>query len=479
MQLSKQFNEVASKEQNKRRGENFMRRTMKRVAALGLAGIMVGSLTACTGGSTSGQGGSQSAGTTQAEGSSADSQEEVTLKISWWGNQNRHDYTQKILDKYTELHPNVKFEAMPSGWDGYFDKLSTQAASGTMPDIVQMDYLYITTYAKNNSLADLQPYVDNGTIDVSGISEEVVNAGKIDDKLAGIVGSTGCLAVGYNPDVFKEAGLEEPNASGNWTWDDFVKTAKEVKEKTGKLGVTSTGVVDDTNLFNFWVRQHGEQLFSDDNKSLGYKDDQIMIDYLDMWKDLMDAGAAANPDEYAQIVTLGQEAGPVVTGDAAMINENNNYASKLSSRNGNLEVTIPPVNETNTKAMWNKPGYFLCISETSKVKDEAAKFIDWFINSEESNDIMMAERGVPSSSEVREYLVNSDKMDEKQKEMFAYADKVLEYSGKAPAPDPIGISEVGESFKNCAYKAFYGEMSTADAAANFRKTADEILSRNN
>ncbi len=479
MQLSKQFNEVASKEQNKRRGENFMRRTMKRVAALGLAGIMVGSLTACTGGSTSGQGGSQSAGTTQAEGSSADSQEEVTLKISWWGNQNRHDYTQKILDKYTELHPNVKFEAMPSGWDGYFDKLSTQAASGTMPDIVQMDYLYITTYAKNNSLADLQPYVDNGTIDVSGISEEVVNAGKIDDKLAGIVGSTGCLAVGYNPDVFKEAGLEEPNASGNWTWDDFVKTAKEVKEKTGKLGVTSTGVVDDTNLFNFWVRQHGEQLFSDDNKSLGYKDDQIMIDYLDMWKDLMDAGAAANPDEYAQIVTLGQEAGPVVTGDAAMINENNNYASKLSSRNGNLEVTIPPVNETNTKAMWNKPGYFLCISETSKVKDEAAKFIDWFINSEESNDIMMAERGVPSSSEVREYLVNSGKMDEKQKEMFAYADKVLEYSGKAPAPDPIGISEVGESFKNCAYKAFYGEMSTADAAANFRKTADEILSRNN
>lgn len=456
-----------------------MRRTMKRVAALGLAGIMVGSLAACGGGSTSDQGGSQSAGTTQAEGSSADSQEEITLKISWWGNQNRHDYTQKILDKYTELHPNVKFEAMPSGWDGYFDKLSTQAASGTMPDIVQMDYLYITTYAKNNSLADLQPYVDNGTIDVSGISDEVVNAGKIDDKLAGIVGSTGCLAVGYNPAVFEEAGMEEPNASGNWTWDDFVKTAKEVKEKTGKLGVTSTGVVDDTNLFNFWVRQHGEQLFSDDNKSLGYKDDQIMVDYLDMWKDLMDAGAAANPDEYAQIVTLGQEAGPVVTGDAAMINENNNYASKLSSRNGNLEVTIPPVNETNTKAMWNKPGYFLCISETSKVKDEAAKFIDWFINSDESNDIMMAERGVPSSSKVREHLVNSGKMDEKQKEMFAYADEVLEYSGKAPAPDPIGISEVGESFKNYAYKAFYGEMSTADAAASFRKTADEILARNN
>ena len=129
--------------------------------------------------------------------------------------------------------------------------------------------------------------------------------------------------------------------------------------------------------------------------------------------------------------------------------------------------------------MWNKPGYFLCISETSKVKDEAAAFINWFLNSEEANDIMMAERGVPSVSNVREFLINSGKMDEKQKEMFEYADTVLEFSGKAPAPDPIGIAEVGESFKNSAYKAFYGQISTEEAAANFRKEADEILARNN
>ena len=121
-------------------------------------------------------------------GNSSDTQtaaggDNVTIKFTWWGNQTRHDYTQKkILDKYTELHPNVKFEAIPAGWDGYFDKLSTQAASGSMPDIVQMDYLYLTTYANNNSIADLQPYVDDGTIDVSQIADNVVDAGKVDKK---------------------------------------------------------------------------------------------------------------------------------------------------------------------------------------------------------------------------------------------------------------------------------------------------------
>lgn len=194
-----------------------------------------------------------------------------------------------------------------------------------------MDYLYIATYAKNNSIADLQPFIDDGTIDDSEISENVLNTGKIDDKMAGIVGATGTIAVGYNPEVFKEAGMEEPNPSGDWTQDDFVTTAKKIKEATGKLGAAS-GPVDDTNLFNYQVRQHGEQLFRDDKKSLGYGDDQILAEYLDMWKGMMEAGAAANPDEYLQIQTLGQEAGPVVTG---MINENNNYASKMGSRNSN------------------------------------------------------------------------------------------------------------------------------------------------
>ena len=56
---------------------------------------------------------------------------------------------------------------------------------------------------------------------------------------------------------------------------------------------------------------------------------------------------------------------------------------------------------------------------------------------------------------------------------------MIEYSGEAPAPDPIGIAEVGESFKNCVYEAFYGKMSTKESAEKFRSEADQILERNN
>lgn len=442
-----------------------MKRKMRKAAAAMLAGVMTLSLAAC------GSGGSDNS----KKDTSGDGK--TKIKITWWGGQSRHDYTQKMLDLYTESHPDVEFEGIPSGWDGYFDKLSTQAASGSMPDIVQMDYLYLTTYAKNNSVADLQQFVDDGTIDVSGIDKDLLSTGESNDILAGAVLSSSLMSVGYNPEVFKEAGIEEPTS--DWTWSDFIEINKTIKEKTGKYGSAMSPVID-TNNFNYWVRQHGGQLFSDDNKSLGYDDDQIFADYITMFKDMMDEGSVPNPDEWAQIETLGQEAGPVVTGDGAMIFEWNNYAAKLSGVNDKLKIVTPPLSDdSEDKGLWMKPGMFFSISESSKVKKEAAEFIDWFINSEEANDLMMAERGTPASSEIRQHMIDSGKLNPQQQEMFQYVDDAAVLCGDTPAPDPVGMSEINEAFKNVANSAFLGQATPEEAAKDFREQAEQILSRNN
>lgn len=168
---------------------------------------------------------------------------DVTIRITWWGGESRHTYTQQLLDLYTQSHPNVHFEASPSGWDGYFDKLSTQAASGGMPDIIQMDYLYITTYVNNGTLADLTPYIQSGAIDTSNIDDSMVNSGKIGDIQAGFPLSSSLLAVGYNPSVLAQAGVETPTS--DWTWEDWISINQQIKDKTGLLG-NCMGPVEDT-----------------------------------------------------------------------------------------------------------------------------------------------------------------------------------------------------------------------------------------
>lgn len=459
-----------------------MKKNMKKLTSTLLASTMALSLMACGNNGSSSTPAETKAETETSSAASAatekdSSKEPVTIKMTWWGGQTRHDQTQQVLDLYSELNPHVTFEVMPSGWDGYFDKLSTQTASGSMPDIVQMDYLYITTYAKNNSIADLQPYIDDGTIDVSNIDNNLLNTGKINGKLSGMVISSSLLAVGYNPDVLKEAGVTEPTSK--WKWSDYIALNKEIYEKTGKFG-SSMDPVSDTNLLNYWIRQHGTSLFSDDKKSLGYEDDQVAADFIKMWKDMMDSDVIPNPDEYEQIATLGIEAGPVVTGDAGMTFEWNNYASKVSASNDNIKIATPPLSDVSAdKGLWLKPGMFFSIADTSNVKKEAAEFINWFINSKEANDIMMAERGTPVSSEIREYLIGSGKLGRQQQDMFQYVDDAIALCGETPAPDPAGMSEVNAAFKNAAAKAFYGQLTNEEAAAEFRTEAKAILSRNN
>ncbi|MFA9378201.1 MAG: ABC transporter substrate-binding protein [Lachnotalea sp.] len=470
---------------------------LKKVAALLMASVMVFSLAGC-GDSSKSTSASDSTDATQTaetqtttpEATTKDSTtkasttgdataqgEPVTIKITWWGGQSRHEYTQELLNKYTELHPNVTFEALPSGWDGYFDKLSTQAASGSMPDIVQMDYLYISTFAKNNSIADMQEYIDNGTIDLSNVDPVLSGAGKIDGKMAGVVLSSSLLTVGCNDAVFTEAGIDLPTS--DWTWSDFTKTCKTIKEKTGKYGFSAI-MADDTNNFNYVVRQHGSSLFSADKKSLGYDDDSIYVDFVSMMKELIDAGAIPNPDEYGAIKALGYEATPVATDKGAMVTDWSNYGCRLEEVNKNISLVTPPKGDAETaKGLWLKPGMFFSVSETSKVKDEAAKFIDWFINSEEANEIILAERGTPVSSKVRDYLTSSGKLSEKQKEMFDYVSNAAALCGEAPAPDPVGISEINEAFNKSVYSALYGQSTIEDSAAEFRKNANEILARNN
>ena len=163
-----------------------------------------------------------------------------------------------------------------------------------------------------------------------------------------------------------------------------------------------------------------------------------------------------------------------------LIFEWNNYAAKLSSVNDNLKIVTPPLSDdSDDKGLWMKPGMFFSISENSKVKKEAAEFIDWFINSEEANDLMMAERGTPASSKIRQHMIDSGKLNTQQQEMFQYVDDAAVLCGETPAPDPVGMAEINEAFKNVANSAFLGQATPEEAAKGFREQTEQILSRNN
>lgn len=52
--------------------------------------------------------------------SSAVLAEKITLRMAWWGSQNRHIRTLQVIKMYEKLHPEIDIEPQYTGWTGYW-----------------------------------------------------------------------------------------------------------------------------------------------------------------------------------------------------------------------------------------------------------------------------------------------------------------------------------------------------------------------
>src|SRR5699024_9993116 len=162
--------------------------------------------------------------------------------------------------------------------------MSAAAAGNNLPDIMQQNFgEYLNQYADKELLTDLTPFIDDGTIDLESVSETVLESGTQGGKQLGIPTGTNALTVIYNKSMLEEAGADLPH--DDWTWDDHDDIARKVHEETGEYG---TRKLDPGNAFEYYSRQHGYRLFNDDGTDLGYDDDQLLVDYFTMVKDLID-----------------------------------------------------------------------------------------------------------------------------------------------------------------------------------------------
>lgn len=395
---------------------------------------------------------------------------EIELTIAWWGGSTRTQSTRRVLEIYEKQNPGVRFEILPMEWEGYFDNLSLRAASGQMPDIVQMDVMYLPGFTANRSLADLSEYIDDGTIDVSQIDEKLLATGEIEERMTGIVVSSLIWSMGYNESVFQEAGIEIPR--DGWTWDDFKEICKQIHMKTGKYGFGMI-LADDIVPFQFFVRQHGYELFDEENRKPGYPD-EVYVEFVSMLRELAEEGAMPEPDVYDSVRNKGYEGYLIVENQAGLVMDWANLSIRLQTLNDSIHLVTPPVGEAEG-ALWLKPAMFFSVAESCPHKKEAAEFINWFINSRAANEILLAERGMPVNGEVCRSLETSGLLSEQQKEMFAYMEEVEKLCGNAPSSSAVDMAEINSVFHSTVYRVLYGDAAPEEAAREFREEVKEIL----
>ncbi|MDF2950664.1 MAG: hypothetical protein K0S18_247, partial [Anaerocolumna sp.] len=182
---------------------------------------------------------------TSAEANKQNNEAGSELRFMWWGGETRHKATVDALELYKEAKPNVTVKTEYSGWDGYFDKLTTDE------------------------------YIEKGLIDVSNLSQATLDMYRIDGKLYAIPAGVSTSLLFYNKDYFDQAGVEYPTDS--WTWEDYMEAARKLTMDTngdGEIDVWGTAYLEDPAgadiTFKKYVYERGGKLWSDDLKSVAF-----------------------------------------------------------------------------------------------------------------------------------------------------------------------------------------------------------------
>ena len=136
------------------------------------------------------------------------------LRMSWWGGDSRHAATQEALKACGEKHGHT-INPEYTGWDGHFEKLTTQIAGKTEADIMQVNWPWLPIYSKNgDGFADLNAFSD--TIDLSNWDASQLEDGTRNGKLMAWDNGRLSLMVTISPS------LHWFSASCAWSLVDFL-----------------------------------------------------------------------------------------------------------------------------------------------------------------------------------------------------------------------------------------------------------------
>lgn len=346
---------------------------------------LIGTLAACGGGGKTNNGAAPNSSSGSGNTAANAGDEQIKLRIMWWGAQERHEATLAALDLYTKKHPNITFEPEYSGMDGYLDKLSTQAAAKNAPDIIQLDPGWTPDWASRNQLAPLN------SVDVSKIDPKLLAGGQLNGTQYAVPLGSVAFGMIYDKAALDKLGLKNPQ--NGWTWDDFFALAKEAK---GKLPSGQYFTKDyAANYFMYSAFQYSKgkgTVITDDGKFNVDKD--AFLEWTKHFEELRKEGLVPPADVNSSDKEFDPQMDLMVAGKILFrYSFSNNYAAWDSLKKGAYAlVTMPRAEEAGG---WLKPSMYLAVSENSKHKEAAEEFVNWFVNDPEAAAVLKTSRGLP------------------------------------------------------------------------------------
>ena len=395
---------------------------LKVTGAVGAAGL----LAACGGSSNS------TAASTASSAAAASvaglSSDPVTLTMSWWGGESRHNAYQEALKAFSAANSNITVNPTFAAWSGWEDTMSTKFAGGVAEDVCQINWNWLYNYSANGQTF----------IDLNSVTDYLDMSQWDDAKLAAcnVANAQQCVPVAmtgriffWNMTTFNKAGITEVPK----TLDDLMNAGKAFQEKLGDdYYPLHLGAYDRMILMVFYLEsKYGKDWADPTTSTLNYTADEI-AEGIDFIKSLVDGHVIMSLPTYygSNGDNAAHQSTEWITGKLAGCFEWDSsatkYADALDEENKAGFTVGEEIKFGDYNGGFSKVSMGLAITKTCEHPAEAAMLINFLLNEKEGAEIMGSECGLPASKAGLEAAQAAGKI----KELVAEANgKVMAFVG--------------------------------------------------
>jgi ABC-type glycerol-3-phosphate transport system substrate-binding protein len=134
--------------------------------------------------------------------------------------------TKDIVAEWNAAHPDIQVNYVPVDPESVHDKLVTQFAGNSAPDIIHDEAADIASFVKQGYLADMTKLIPADL--KSSIPQGVWDSVTFDGGIYGAPTLLQSYVVFANQDLLQKANVTPPTDANPWTWDQFQAAAKQL-----------------------------------------------------------------------------------------------------------------------------------------------------------------------------------------------------------------------------------------------------------